>query len=153
LKRGTNPAEKGGRPKDVFEMGSNKFQGADMPSIVLVTSDPNNFREFAKQLKATPQVQISFVRTKAEAITMASTATPALMILDGRPDDKRVFQLVRDLIMANASIPIAVVSQMPEKEFEAAGEGLGILAQLKPYPGKPEARMLISKLKILKPLF
>jgi DNA-binding response OmpR family regulator len=84
---------------------------------------------------------------------MASTATPALMILDGRPDDKRVFQLVRDLIMANASIPIAVVSQMPEKEFEAAGEGLGILAQLKPYPGKPEARMLISKLKILKPLF
>jgi hypothetical protein len=24
LKRGTNPAEKGGRPKDIFEMGSNK---------------------------------------------------------------------------------------------------------------------------------
>jgi len=28
-----------------------------MPSIVLVTSGPNNFRELAKQLKATPQVQ------------------------------------------------------------------------------------------------
>jgi DNA-binding response OmpR family regulator len=124
-----------------------------MPRVVLVTADPNNFRELAKQLKATPQVQISFVKTKAEAIRMASTAAPALMILDGRPDDKRVFQLVRDLIMVNASIPIAVVSQMPEKEFEAAGEGLGILAQLKPNPGKPEAQMLISKLKILKPLF
>ena len=24
LKRGTNPAEKGGRPKDIFEMGSRK---------------------------------------------------------------------------------------------------------------------------------
>jgi hypothetical protein len=25
LKRGPNPAEKGGRPKDIFEMGSNTF--------------------------------------------------------------------------------------------------------------------------------
>jgi hypothetical protein len=25
LKRGTNPAEKGGRPKDIFEMGSSFF--------------------------------------------------------------------------------------------------------------------------------
>jgi len=26
LKRGTHPAEKGGTPKDIFEMGSNIFQ-------------------------------------------------------------------------------------------------------------------------------
>jgi hypothetical protein len=27
LKRDTNPAEKGGRPKDIFEMGSSKKSG------------------------------------------------------------------------------------------------------------------------------
>ena len=124
-----------------------------MLSIVLVTPEPNNFLELAKQLKTNPQVQISFVKTKAEAIKIVSTANPALMILDAQPDDISVFQMVRDLIMLNAGIPIAVVSQMPEKEFETASEGLGILAQLKPNPGRSEAQMLISKLKILKTLF
>ena len=124
-----------------------------MLSIVLVTLEPNNFLELAKQLKTNPQVQISFVKTKAEAIKIASTANPVLMILDAQPDDLSVFQMVRDLIMLNAGIPIAVVSQMPEKEFETASEGLGILAQLKPNPGRSEAQMLISKLKILKTLF
>ena len=124
-----------------------------MSSIVLVTPEPNNFLKLAKQLKPTPQVQISFVKTKAEAIKIASTTTPALMILDAQEDDKAVFGMVRDLIMVNAAIPIAVVSQMPEQEFEAASEGLGILARLKPNPGRSEAQMLISKLKMLKTLF
>jgi DNA-binding response OmpR family regulator len=124
-----------------------------MLSIVLVTLEPNNFLELAKQLKTNPQVQISFVKTKAEAIKIASTAKPVLMIIDAQPDDLSVFQMVRDLIMLNAGIPIAVVSQMPEKEFETASEGLGILAQLKPNPGRSDAQMLVSKLKILKTLF
>jgi len=124
-----------------------------MRDIVLVTTEPNNLRVLAKRLKKDLQVEIRFVKTRVEAIKAASTATPALMILDAQSNAKRVFQLVRDLIMVNAGIPIAVVSQMPEKEFEAAGEGLGILAQLKPNPGRPEAQMLISKLKILKTLF
>jgi len=124
-----------------------------MRDIVLVTTEPNNLRVLAKRLKKDLQVEIRFVKTRVEAIKAASTATPALMILDAQSNAKRVFQLVRDLIMVNAGIPIAVVSQMSEKEFEAAGEGLGILAQLKPNPGRPEAQMLISKLKILKTLF
>lgn len=124
-----------------------------MRDIVLVTTEPNNLLVLAKRLKKDLQVEIRFVKTRVEAIKAASTATPALMILDAQSNAKRVFQLVRDLIMVNAGIPIAVVSQMPEKEFEAAGEGLGILAQLKPNPGRPEAQMLISKLKILKTLF
>ena len=124
-----------------------------MRDIVLVTTEPNNLRVLAKRLKKDLQVEIRFVKTRVEAIKAASTAAPALMILDAQSNDKRIFQLVRDLIMVNAGIPIAVVSQMPEKEFEAAGEGLGILAQLKPNPGRPEAQMLISKLKILKTLF
>ena len=124
-----------------------------MRDIVLVTTEPNNLLVLAKRLKKDLQVEIRFVKTRVEAIKAASKATPALMILDAQSNDKRVFQLVRDLIMVNAGIPIAVVSQMPKKEFEAAGEGLGILAQLKPNPGRPEAQMLISKLKILKTLF
>lgn len=124
-----------------------------MQQIVLVTPEPNHLLELAKYLKTIPQVQIRFVKTKAEATKIASTSTPALMILDAQSDDIPAFQTVRDLIMVNASILIAVVSQMPEKEFKAAGEGLGILAQLKPNPGRSEAQMLISKLKTLKTLF
>jgi DNA-binding response OmpR family regulator len=124
-----------------------------MLSIVLVTPQLRHFLEFERLLKTNPQVQVHFIKTGAEAIKIASTTTPALMILDAQSDDKRVFQLVRDLIMINAEIQIAVVSQMPEKEFEVASEGLGILAQLKKNPGRPEAQMLLSKLKMLKTLF
>lgn len=124
-----------------------------MVSIVIVTPEPNNFLALTKELNSDPQIQISFVKTGAGAIKIAAAATPALMILDAQPDDTTAFQMVRDLIMVNAGIPIAVVSQMPEKEFEAVGEGLGILAQLKPNPGRSEAHMLISKLKTLKTLF
>ena len=124
-----------------------------MLSIVLVTPQPHNLLELAGLLKTHPQVQVHFIKTRVEAMKIASTTTPALMILDAEPDDKRVFQLVRDLIMTNAEIQIAVVSQMPEKEFEVASEGLGILAQLKKNPGRPEAQMLLSKLKMLKTLF
>jgi len=124
-----------------------------MLSIVLVTPEQKNFLEFVKQLEQNPQIQVRFVKTRAEAIKMASAATPALMILDAHPDDISVFQTVRDLIMVNAGISIAIVSQIPEKEFEAAGEGLGILAQLKPNPGRSDAQILISKLKMLKTLF
>ncbi|MEJ2102362.1 MAG: hypothetical protein P8X68_20690 [Desulfobacterales bacterium] len=124
-----------------------------MQSIVLVTPEPDHFLELAKELEATQQVQVSFVKTKAEAIKIASTASPALIILDAQPEEETVFEMARSLIMVNAAIPIAVVSPMPEKEFESASEGLGILAQLKPNPGRSEAQMLISKLKMLKTLF
>jgi CheY-like chemotaxis protein len=124
-----------------------------MQNIVIVTPERHNFLELAKQLERTLQVQISFVKTRAEAIKIASTTPPALMILDAQPDEEAVFQMVRDLIMVNAGIPIAVASGMPEKEFEAAGEGLGILAQLKPNPGKSDAHTLLSKLNVLKTLF
>jgi hypothetical protein len=131
----------------------NNIQGAGMLSIVFVTPEPNNFRNLAKHLESIPQVQISWVKDRQGAIKIASTATPALMILDAGPDDKSVFQMVRGLIMVNAGIPIAVVSPMSEPEFEAASEGLGILARLTPNPGKSEAQMLISKLNLLKTLF
>ena len=130
-----------------------KYQGIGMQSIVLVTPEPDHFLELAKELEATQQVQVSFVKTKAEAIKIASTASPALIILDAQPEEETVFEMARSLIMVNAAIPIAVVSPMPEKEFESASEGLGILAQLKPNPGRSEAQMLISKLKMLKTLF
>jgi DNA-binding response OmpR family regulator len=125
-----------------------------MLSIALMAPDAHNLRQLAKHLESIPQVRISWVKNRREAIEIASKATPALMILDAEPpEDKSVFQLVRDLIMVNAGILIAVVSPMGAKEFEAAGEGLGILAQLKPNPGESEAQMLISKLKMLKTLF
>jgi CheY-like chemotaxis protein len=136
-----------------FETSSYKFQGAGMLSIVMVTPEPNNLRELAKLLKSNPQVRIQWVKNSEGAIEITSRATPALMILDARPEDISIFQMVRDLIMVNAGIPVAVVSQMPDNEFEAAGEGLGILAQLIPNPGRAEAQMLISKLKMLKTLF
>ena len=120
-----------------------------MLSIVLVTPEPHHFLELTKHLKSNPQVQISRVETRAEAVQIASTQTPALMIIDVQIENVPGLQVVRDLIMVNAGIHIAVVSEMPEAEFAAASEGLGILAQLKPNPGKSEACMLISTLEKL----
>jgi hypothetical protein len=55
--------------------------------------------------------------------------------------------------MVNADINIAVVREMPEKEFDAVSKGLGTVAPLKPNPGVSEADLRLSRLKILKALF
>jgi DNA-binding NarL/FixJ family response regulator len=119
-------------------------------NIVIVTTQPNNFQGFAKALKFNPQVRIQWAATRAEAIEVASEASSDLMIVDAQVEDMSGMDLVRELIMVNAGIHLAVVSGLPAEEFHEAGEGLGIMAQVTPNPDASAAKDLLSLFERLK---
>ena len=117
-----------------------------MFKIILVTPEHDNLSTLAEALKLDPRVQIVWARSGAEAVEIASNASPELIIIDQQINDITGLELVYDLMMVNAQINTAVVSHLAEEEFETVSEGLGILAQLPPHPGSSEAEMLISRL-------
>jgi DNA-binding response OmpR family regulator len=111
--------------------------------IVIVASSNEKLQTLVDELESTPEVHTGWARTSVEAIELASTSTHGLMIIDAQVGDKSGLDLAREVIMVNAGINMAVISDQPADEFHAASEGLGILAQLPPNPGISEAEQLL----------
>jgi DNA-binding NarL/FixJ family response regulator len=74
-------------------------------------------------------------------------AAPQLAIIDAGLPDTSPLDLVRELLMVNALINTAVVSDLSDEQFHDASEGLGILGRLPVNPGPVEAADLLGKLK------
>ena len=118
-----------------------------MIEIVIVASVTDAFQVLVNGLKSSPEVRISWVKTSAAALELASDSTPGLMIIADQMDDKSGLDLAREVIMVNAGINMAVLSDRPADEFHAASEGLGILAQLPTNPGTSEVERLLDLIK------
>jgi chemotaxis response regulator CheB len=119
-----------------------------MYRIIFVSSKPASFSIFAKALQADTRIAVEWVASKDEALTMIKCAAPDLMILDEDPGEPMAFALVSKIMQLNAFVNVVMVGQMPEKEFHDKSEGLGVLMQLPPQPGLPEAEALLARLNI-----
>ena len=115
-----------------------------MIKIVVVAPESARFSALVDRLELNPQVHIGWAKTCDEAIKIAFTSTPALMIIDAQLDDKSGLDTARELIVVNAGINMALVSDLSAGEFHNASEGLGILAQLPLNPGISEAELLLN---------
>ena len=71
---------------------------------------------------------------------------PALVILDLGLEDKALRQAVIDIMMIDASVHTAVVSDMEPEAFHEATEGLGILMPLPSSPTAADAQRLLTAL-------
>ena len=71
---------------------------------------------------------------------------PVLAILDLELEGKALRQAVIDIMMINASVHTAVVSDMDPDEFHEATEGLGILMPLPTFPKADDAERLLKAL-------
>ena len=71
---------------------------------------------------------------------------PVLAILDLELEGKALRQAVIDIMMINASVHTAVVSDMDPDEFHEATEGLGILMPLPTSPKADDAERLLKAL-------
>ena len=71
---------------------------------------------------------------------------PVLAILDLELEGKTLRQAVIDIMMINASVHTAVVSDMDPDEFHEATEGLGILMPLPTSPKADDAERLLKAL-------
>lgn len=90
-----------------------------------------------------------------DAAPIIHDTPPVLAILDLELEGKALRQAVIDIMMINASVHTAVVSDMDPDEFHEATEGLGILMPLptSPRPTMPNAssRLLPGSCRVAVP--
>ena len=100
--------------------------------LLLVTSRPEAWNECLPVLTNAGTLQKA--ASLEDAKNAVSSAPPALVILDLGLEDKALRQAVIDIMMIDASVHTAVVSDMEPEAFHEATEGLGILM---PLPSSP----------------
>ena len=117
-----------------------------MGPIVLVSSRADTWDDFAATLSHQGQAEVMAARTSAEALSAAREKGPVAMVIDEDLGDMSGIELARAVILINAMIQLALVSDQPEAVFHEATEGLGILMQLPLRPGRQEAVQLSERL-------
>lgn len=120
-----------------------------MYRIVFVSSDTASLAVLAQALQADTRIAVEWVASGEEVLTLIKRAAPDLVVLGGKPGEPMDFALVRKIMQLNALIHVVMVGALPEKEFHDSAEGLGILMQLPPEPGLPEAEALLARLTLI----
>jgi DNA-binding NarL/FixJ family response regulator len=120
-----------------------------MLNVVLATVRPQALQAFAETLSANQEAQVKQVGSVAEALETIRTSAPHLVIIDSDLPDAAPLDLVRKLLMINATVNTAVISPLSDTEFHEAGEGLGIICRLPEEPGRNEAIDLLLRLKMM----
>ena len=118
-----------------------------MLRIIVATAQPEGLRFFIETLSSDSEVRLDEVRSGTEALSLVSTSSAHLVVIDRELPDIKPLELVRKLLTHNAMVSTAVVSSLSEEEFHEASEGLGILARLPVQPGKDDAAELMNKLR------
>ncbi|MCB2225054.1 MAG: hypothetical protein KQH53_00135 [Desulfarculaceae bacterium] len=118
-----------------------------MLRILLVTPTPGSLATLSAALLAEPEVTVSWETTGEAALENAAAKDYDLVVLDEQVRDMSPWSFLNRLVLVNAFVNTAVVSQRAEEDFHEVYEGLGVLAQMPPQPGRAEAEKLISKLK------
>lgn len=118
-----------------------------MLHIVLITARSEGIKAFIEGLSSDPQVRLELITAGTEALRIVRTRCPHLVIVDSTPEDLDCFDLVRQIIGANAMVNTAVASPLSEADFHDKSEGLGILCRLPPEPGRNDSKALLQKLR------
>jgi DNA-binding response OmpR family regulator len=119
------------------------------PLIILASGRQEAFEAF-KAGAEKAGARFALARTGAAALALAAARAPALVAADEGLPDFTALELVYKLLGIDANIQAAVVSSLPEEEFHAKSEGLGVLARLPQFPGERDGRELMAKLDSLR---
>jgi DNA-binding NarL/FixJ family response regulator len=92
-------------------------------------------------------VELRNVVSGAEALEVARTSAPHMVIVDAHLPDTEPLELVQKLLVVNAMVNSAVVSPLSDEEFHEATEGLGVLGRLPVEPRMNDAADLLHKLR------
>lgn len=117
-----------------------------MSSIVMATSQPDQWRDFIQVLEDKSGVPTGVVATGDEVLQSARGKNLLAVILTQDVEVMTGVELVHRLIAINAMIHVAWASALTKKEFHEVTEGLGILMKLSPTPDVEEASCLAERL-------
>ena len=121
-----------------------------MIKVIIVSPQQEHFSEFTSVCVKTPEVDVKQAESGASVLKMASDAPVDLVVTDEVLNDMTGLELAARLVKLNPMINCACVSPLAPDAFHEASEGLGLMPQLPPMPGKEEAETLLSTIKQLK---
>lgn len=113
--------------------------------ILLISPRPEAWNDLVPLMEANGYT-FRHVPTFAEAVACIQVMPPCLTILDLRLESGAMRKVVTDLLMLNASVHTAVVSELEPEAFHEATEGLGILMPLPLTPRPEDMQRLLAAL-------
>ena len=118
-----------------------------MIRFLLVTPARGSFAEFSSALDMSQAVEVLWAESGGQALETVTDTPVDLVVTDERLGDMTGLELAERLLSVNPMINCAAVSPLPPKQFHEASEGLGLLAQLPPIPGKAQSEDLLQRIK------
>ena len=118
-----------------------------MIRVVIVSPDRETFAEFASAFTEHEDTQLSWAASGETALELATDPPVDLVVADEILADMTGLELAEKLVRRNPMINCACVSRLSQGAFHEASEGLGLMPQLSPRPGKKEGEALLTTLK------
>lgn len=115
-----------------------------MPRILLVVDRCDTFEELAEALHHDGGAEIQWAHDSETAFSKVAADPPDLVIVDEYIGETNGLDWIRRLMGVNAFIQTAAVSCLTDEDFHETSEGLGIMAQLPPRPGKTDAQRVLE---------
>lgn len=123
-----------------------------MASILVVTSEKDNFETFAARLNAKTGWSVLWAESGEKGLAYIRDGACQLVIADEGLADMTGLTFANKLVAVNPMINCALVSGLNAKDFHEASEGLGILTKLPPQPGEKDADQLSEIIKKIESL-
>ena len=123
-----------------------------MLRILLVSSNEESLSDLASALEGFGDMDLVRAGSGEKALAMAGNDNIDLVVTDEELTDMTGLELAGRLLSVNPMINCASVSHLSPGKFHEAGEGLGLMAQLPPHPGREDAEKLLRGLRNLKGL-
>lgn len=118
-----------------------------MSRILLVVDQMDTFEELAGALHQEGGAEILWAHDSETAFSKVAADPPDLVIVDETIGETSGLDWIRRLMEVNAFIHTAAVSGLSHEEFHETSEGLGIMDQLPPRPGKTDAQRIVNTLR------
>lgn len=117
-----------------------------MIQILIVSSNKQTLTGFASSLEELGNTMISWAGTGAAALDAVSKEKCDLVVADEVLEDMTGLDFIRKLVTVNPMVNCVAVGGLTAEDFHEASEGLGVLMQLPPSPGKADADKLMQSL-------
>jgi DNA-binding NtrC family response regulator len=112
---------------------------------LFVTPDRTTFADLSSEIKKQGGT-VHWAASGDQALKTIGKQTVDLVVTDERLGDMTGLELVGRLVAVNPMINSAAVSSLSKEAYHEASEGLGILMQLPPKPGRADGQRLMAHL-------
>lgn len=117
-----------------------------MIHTLLVRSKKGGFPDL-EAVMTNNDAAISRAESGSDALSKIADQFYHLVVVDEKLPDMTGLELAEKLIVKNPMSNVALVSTLSQEDFHEASEGLGLLMQLSPQPGRTEAEILLKHVK------